>query len=160
MLYDILHIFKIFFTTIRKTWYKCYLLALIDVVVGGFILLNLYIFFQMDTNALLPRLSFGVTLLTLFIFVVANVPAWVLVAVWDVPLKRIISFSVQLVFINPFWTSVTGICFALPFLFALTLPAAFFVTIVGAVSGAIAAYGTSYLMRTYLPDPQMNLIDI
>jgi len=153
-------VFAIFLKTIRETWRKAYFLALVDVVIGGVIVLNLLLFLQMDTTALLPRLSLGATLLTIFVFVMANVPAWTLVAVWDAPFKQIIRTAVQLVFINPFWAIVTGVCFVLPLLFALVLPVAFFITLTGALAGAVAARGTDHLLDTSLPDNPITLNDV
>jgi len=153
-------VWTLFLMTIRKTWKKCYLLALVDLVVGGFIVLNLLIILQMDTTAILPRVSLGATLLSLFVFLVANVPAWVLVAVWDASFRQIITAAVKLVFLNPFWTLLTGLGFIAPVGLSLLLPQAVFITLTGAIAGGLAARGTDYLMRSYLPDGQMTLIDV
>ena len=153
-------VWTMFFNTIRQTWMKCYLLALIDLVIGGFIVLNLLIILQMETNNIIGRISLGATLLSLFIFIVANVPAWVLVAVWNAPFRQIIKVAVKLVFINPIWAILTGLGFIAPFAFTLILPTAVLVTLTGAVAAAIAARGTDYLIRPHLPNNQMDLIDI
>ncbi|MGJ3237133.1 MAG: DUF624 domain-containing protein [Anaerolineae bacterium] len=153
-------VFSIFFNTIRQTWHKCYMLLALDLLVGGFLILNVLIFLEMDITQWLPRISLGATIFTLFIFLMANILAWVLIAVWDAPFKRIVTFAIRLVFVNPFWTVITGGCAILPFLFSLVLPAAVFVTVTGALAAAIAARGTHYLMRTYLPESQYTLLDV
>ena len=153
-------VFSIFFNTIRKTWRKSYLLAFLDLIVGGFLCINLLLTLSMDLTMFLPRLSLAATGFSLSFFIIANVPAWVMVAVWDVPLKRTIIFSVQLVFANTIWMMAMGICFMLPFLFSLMLPAAVFITATGAIAAAVACYGTTHLMQQYLPKNQIALIDV
>ena len=153
-------VFSIYFNTIKQTWRKAYALALVDVLVGGFLLLNISIFLQMDMSQWLPRISLGATVFALAIFLVANVVAWVLVAVWDAPLKLIIRRAIELVFINPFWTVIMALCFYVPFAFSLVLPVAVFMTVMGALAGAIASHGTRYLMTQYLSSSQMNLLKV
>lgn len=153
-------LFSVFFATIRRTWLKCYLLFALDLLIGGFIALNVLIFTRTELTNILALLSLSVTLFTTVIFVAANIPAWVMVSTWDAPLNRILPFAIKLVFAQPLKTIGLGIAFILPFLISLTLPTVVLVVLTGAVASYIACRGTIFLVQKYIPRDEFKLLDV
>lgn len=151
-------VFSIFFSTIRQVWLKSYLLLILNVLVGGFLLFNLHIISQMPLTDPLAILSLGTTLVISVVFLSICVPAWVLVATWDAPLKSILIFSVQLVFAHPLWMVGSMIAFVSVFVVSLILPAAVFITVTGAIAAYIACWRTFTLVYKY--NNNFQLIDI
>ncbi|MEQ8674863.1 MAG: DUF624 domain-containing protein [Aggregatilineales bacterium] len=151
-------VFTIFFSAIRQTWQKAYAVALMDILIVSFLYFNLLIIQAMDSSDILVFLSRGVTLITLVIFLMVNVYIWVLVAIWDVPLKQILKFSIQLVFAQPIWSFVTCLGFIATFVFSTILPSAAFIICVGAIAAYVACRGTWFVVTKYVPADQFALI--
>ncbi len=153
-------VFSIFFGTIRKVWLKAYMLFVLDLLIGGFLVFNFLIFMQMELNPL-SLISLGTTLISTVIFLAANIPAWVLLAVWDVPFKQTVTLSIKLVILQPFWTIAMVVIFVI--LTALTLlvfPAAVLVTVTGAFAGYIASFGTKHIVSQYINGSEFQLLDV
>ena len=153
-------VFTNFFGTIRKTWHKAYPLFALDVMLGSFLYFNLLMFQVMDMGNALAFLSRSATLFVVAIFVATNIVAWVLVATWDVSLKRIIDFSVRLVFAQPIRVGAITIAFVFPFLVSPMLPVAVFVVATGAVAAYIACQGTRSVVGKHLTDAEFMRINL
>ena len=153
-------VFSIFFRTIRRVWWKAYCLFLLDLLVGGFIAFNLLILSQMNLRNPITMLSLGGTLFTALIFLAANIPAWVFIAVWDVPLKQSLTVAIKLVFAQPIWTVALALVFSLIFVLSLALPAAVFITVSGALAAYIASWGSYYLLRKYISRNDFQFVDV
>jgi uncharacterized membrane protein YesL len=153
-------VFSIFFGTLRRAWFRAYLLFILDLLIGGFLVFNLLIFAQMDLHNPIALMSLGATLLCVVIFLVVNIPAWVLVAIRDVPLKENLIFAIRLVFAEPFWAVGIALTFALVFVLSITMPAAIFVSVTGAIAGYIASKGTNHMSRKYLSREDFQLFDV
>ena len=152
-------VFTIFWQTIRRVWLKAYALFLLDLLMLGFLWLNLLIFQVMETDNLLGILSRGAMLFTTLVFIAINLPAWLLLSTSDVSLKRILRFSLRLVFAEPFWILLTVIGFVTPFIVSLYLPAVILVFLTGAVSAYIACKGISRLIYKYIPREDLPALD-
>lgn len=152
--------FSVFFGTIRRTWYKAYLAAGLDLLVGGFVLLNLRIFELMGTNDVLVYMSRGVTFSTAILLVLINIYLWPLIAVWDAPFRRLLKLSIQLVFAQPLWT--VGIAFGcgLVVIASVMLPVAVVVILSGAVLGYIISRGMWIVVTKYVLPSEAPLIDL
>ena len=153
-------VFSVFFSTIRRCWLRSYVVAGIDLAVGGLVFLNFLIFQLMDMTDMLAFLSRGTTLFVAILLLLGNIYALTLISVWDAPLKQILKFSIQLVFAQPLWTLAIAFCIIATVLFSLILPAAIFVTCTGAIVTYTACRGTWFVVRKYIPRQQFALIDI
>jgi uncharacterized membrane protein YesL len=151
-------VFTIFFGTIRRTWHKAYAVVLLDLLIGGFLYFNLLMFQVMDMTDVLAFLSRSLTFISGVVFLLVNIHLWVLIAIWDVPLKRILTFSVQLVFAQPHWSIATCVGFISTFIFATIMPSAVFIVCIGAIAAYIACRGTWFVVRKYIPEDQFEFI--
>jgi uncharacterized membrane protein YesL len=153
-------VFSIFFGTIRRVWFKAYLLFFLDLAILAFLALNFFIFQLMEMDSLFAFLSRSATLFATLIFIIVNIPAWVLLATWDTSLKQIIDFSLRLVFAEPLW--MLGLVLALLGLtiLSLYLPAVVLVFFTGAIAAYIAVRGIFYLIYRYISPDDLHLIEI
>lgn len=152
-------VFTIFFSAIRQSWLKAYAVALIDIFVGTFFYFNLLIIQTMSQTDIFALTSRGVTLIAVVVFLMVNIYVWVLVAIWDAPLKQILKFSVQLVFAEPIWSFLTCLGFFSTFVFATILPSAVFIICVGAIAAYVACRGTWFVVTKYVPADKFALIE-
>lgn len=153
-------VFSIFFGTIRRVWLKAYLLFALDLLIFGLLFFNLFIFQMMNMADVLAFLSRSVTLLVGIIFLAVNIPAWVLVATWDAPLKQILKTSLRLVFAEPLGVLLLLIAVIVPIFSSLYLPAVVLVFITGAVVAYIAYKGSYHLLAKYLAPSELAQIEI
>jgi uncharacterized membrane protein YesL len=161
MVNDSTQVFSIFFITIRRTWLKCYVIALVDVAICGFLYMNLSIFQVMDMTNVLAFMSRSVTLFVAIVFLCVNVYVWTLLSVWDVPLKLVVKTSIQLVFAQPIWTVGIALAVVLPLVFSTTyVPRFVLITFIGALIGYFASKGTWFILRKYLSADQFKWIDL
>ena len=144
--------FSQFFVTMRRCWLRSSLVVVLDLLVCGLIVVNLLIFQMMDMTHVLAFLSRSATVFVGLLLVLVNVYVWPLLAVWDVPLRQILSFALQLVFAHPLWSIGVALATLVPPIIAsvLLLPAA--VMLFGGVSCSayIACWGTWQVARRYL----------
>jgi uncharacterized membrane protein YesL len=152
--------FATFFVTIRRTWLKSYLVALIDILVGGFLFANLTIIRQMESSNVMVFLSRGVTLFVAIVFILTNIYVWTLISIWDEPLKSILKFSVQLVFAQPLWSIVIGLSMVSALIFSMIFPVAIYIFCMGAIVAYIACKGTWFVVKKYISPQQFVLIDV
>jgi len=153
-------VFSIFFSTIQQTWKKAYLLFLLDLAIGAFLIFNLLMFQVMDMGDVFAFLSRSVTILAVFLFVLFNVPAWVLISVWDKPLLEILRFVFNLIFAKPLWSIGIAVAAFFPFLITPIFPAAVLLTITGALAAYIASYGVRHLMNTTIGKQNFTMIEV
>jgi uncharacterized membrane protein YesL len=153
-------VFSIFFGTIRRVWLKAYLLFFLDLAIMALLSLNVFIFQLMDMDNTLAFLSRSATLFASLMFMVINIPAWVLLATWNAPLKQIIDFSLRLVFAEPLW--MLGLVLVLLGLaiLSLYLPAVVLVFFTGAVAAYIATKVIFQLVYHYVSPADLLLIEI
>ena len=153
-------VFSIFLGTIRAVWHKAYLLFLLDVSFMAFIGLNLLIVQQMQTDDVFKVLSASATLFTAVMFVLVNIPIWVLVATWDAPLSQIVAFALRLAFAEPLGVLLIAVGFVFPFGISLYLPAVVLVFLTGTVASVIACWGTYRLVYKYIAREDFRLIKL
>lgn len=153
-------VFSVFFRTIRATWLKCYLLFALDLLIGGFLLLNLFIFQLMDMGDVLAFLSRSVTLFAIIMYFIANIPAWVLVATWDAPLKGILSFSLRIIFVEPMWTIIMAVAVAVTSFVSLVMPAGLLVFGTGAIVAYVACRGTYFIISRHMSRAEFQILDV
>ncbi|MBI1259744.1 MAG: DUF624 domain-containing protein [Chloroflexi bacterium] len=153
-------VFSVFFGTIRRTWFKAYIAAALDLFVGGFVLLNLRIFEFIDGSEILIFVSRSVTLSVAILLVLLNIYLWTLIAVWDAPFKRLLKLSIQLVFAQPLWTLAIGIGCAAVVVASTFLPIAVIVVASAAVTAYIACTGMWFVVTKYMLPSEIPLLDV
>ncbi len=153
-------IFSVFFSTIRRTWKKAYLAAVLDILVGGLVLFNFRIFTLMDASDLLVYVSRGATFSIALLLILINLYLWTLIAVWDAPFRRLLKLSIQLVFAQPLWTAAIFIGCLVVVIASIILPIAFVIAVSGAIIGYIAGRGTWIVVTKYVLPSEVPLIDL
>jgi uncharacterized membrane protein YesL len=151
-------VFSIFWQTIRRVWLKAYALFFLDLLVLGFLFFNLLIFRRMGLHNPLGIMSSAALLFATLVFVAVNLPAWLLLASCDASLKRILGFSLRLVFVEPRWILLTVIGFITPFFVSLYMPAVILVFLTGAISAYIACKGIYRLIYKYIPREELQTL--
>lgn len=152
-------LFTVFFGTIRRNWWKAYIVTVIDIFIGGLVYVNFTIFQMMGMGDVLAFLSRSVTLFVAILLVLFNLYVWTLLAVWDVPLKTILKVSVQLVFAQPIWTLVMGGAVICVLIASLILPLAVIIFATGATISYIMSRGTRFVIGKYVPAEQFTLLE-
>jgi uncharacterized membrane protein YesL len=124
-------VFRDFFAGMRRHWRRATLVGVIDLLVGGLIVLNLSIFRLMNPSQIVVVLSQSATLFLALMAICANLYLFPLLVMFeDVPLRRLIETSIKLVFAFPFWSVVLLVLLGLPVLISLlVLPAAVLVLV-------------------------------
>jgi uncharacterized membrane protein YesL len=124
-------VFRDFFAGMRRHWRSATLIGVIDLLIGGLIVLNLSIFRLMNLSQIVVVLSQSATLFLALTAICANLYLFPLLVMFeDVPLRRLIETSVKLVFAFPLWSLVLLALVALPVLLNLfVLPAAILVLV-------------------------------
>lgn len=153
-------LFTSFWGTIRRNWWKAYLLALIDIAIGSLIYVNLMIFQMMDMSNIFAYISRGATGFIALMLIVVNFYAWTLIAVWDAPFKVILKFSIQLVFAQPLWTLLLALLVLFIILLSALLPIAFLMVLTGALVAYVICRGTRFVAGKYIPAGQFTVIDL
>jgi uncharacterized membrane protein YesL len=152
-------VMPVFLGTIRRVWYKAYLVMGLNLLAGGLVVLNLLIFQMMDAD-LFTFLARSITLFVGLLLVMVNLYVWPLLAVWDVPLKRVLKTSAQLVLIEPIWAGVFAVGFGLSVVASVFLPPAAFVIFWGALFAYGVSRGLRFILRRYLAAEDFALIDL
>jgi uncharacterized membrane protein YesL len=150
--------FNVFLDTMRRCWLKSTLVALLDLIVGGLVVVNLSIFQMMDMTQALAFISRSVTLFIGVLLVLVNVYVWPLLAVWDVPLRRLLEFALQLVFAHPLWSLGIAAAALLRLVVAsVILPAAALLLGGVAFTAYVACKGAWFIAQQYLSMEDLSL---
>ena len=146
-------VFQDFFGGMRQHWRKASLIVLMDVLLGGLIILNLSIFRLMNLPQPLILLSQSVTLFVAVTAIMVNLYLWPLMVTFDeLSLRRLLDTSLKLVFAHPAWSFAVLIMALVPLLLSLLLPAAVF--ILGSFSSValVVSWGAWRIIRRYAPE--------
>lgn len=152
-------VMPVFIGTIRRVWHKAYAVMGLNLFAGGLIVLNMFIFRLMDADVL-TFFARSITLFAAVLLIMVNLYVWPLLAVWDVPLKRVLKTSVQLVFLEPLWTGLFALAFIVSVILSVFLPPAAFVIFVGAGFAYAVSRGLRFILRKYLATDEFLLIDL
>lgn len=145
-------LFSTFFNAARKLGLKASGLALIDLVFGGWIVLNFTIFPQMGEGNPAAIIAQSVTLFAGAMLVLANLYAWSLLVAVQMTFKELISASLKLVFAYPLWSIGVLIAAAIPVMIGLLLPQGVFVFVVMSAVAWIIAAGTWRVIRRHVDE--------
>jgi uncharacterized membrane protein YesL len=94
-------VFRDFFGGIREYWRNAMLIGVIDLLLGGLIVVNFSIFRLMNMSQPVAVLSQSITIFVGLILVAVNLYIWPLLVTFDLPLRELLSTSAQLVFAHP-----------------------------------------------------------
>lgn len=144
--------FRTYFGAVRQHWRKATILGVIDVVIGGLVILNLSIFPRMDMTA--DLFAFVARSMTIFVAAAAlmlNLYVWsLMVLLEDASLKKLVENAAALFFTHPLWSLGVLIASALPTLISLLLPQGIFALATISLTVLIATMGTWRVIRQHL----------
>lgn len=131
-----------FFSAMNRYWLKASVLALLDVLAVGFLLLNLSIIGTMDSGSPMTLISGGAVIFFGLLLALTNLYVWPLLVSTDLPLWQLIRTAYSLALAYPLQSVLMLALAVLPVAVCLLLPRAFL--LFGAFSGAtfIMTWGT------------------
>lgn len=148
--------FRTYFGAVRQHWRKATVIGVIDVVIGGLVILNLSIFPRMDMTA--DPFAFVARSMTIFVAAAAlmlNLYVWSLIVLLeDASLKTLVENAAALVFTHPLWSLGVLIVSPLPTLISLLLPQGIFALATISLTVLIVTMGTWRVIRQHL-DPEL-----
>lgn len=130
-------------------------MALIDLAVGSLVTLNLLILRQMETGRILVMLLLGVIILVAALALAANVYAWPLLILQDLPLRNLLQNALKLAAAHFAWTLLVVAAAVLPLLLSAFLPQAIFLTVSFSTSAFIVSWGAWRVIRRYLNEQEL-----
>lgn len=131
-----------FFDTMRSHWRGASAIMLLNLLLGGIILLNLRIFALANAPDVMMFMSRSVTLFVGLIVLLANLYAWPLLVMADLRLRELIILSFKLVFAYPLRSFIVFGAALLPLLISLLLPQGVFALVTVSAIVWIIAKGT------------------
>lgn len=99
--------FATFFSTMRRLWLKATVLFLLDVVLGALVLVNLQALETIPLPEIMLWFMRSLTLLIGLVLLLANLYAWPLLVMFDLPLRRLVKVSLLLALAHPLQTMLT-----------------------------------------------------
>ena len=133
----------------RRLWLKATLIALLDLIIGGIVLLNILILWQTTFSQNLIFLLIGSNLFVSLLLIVTNTYLWPLMATVDLPLFQLIKESVRMALSHPLWGILVALAATTPLVVSLFLPGFFFLTITFAASALIMQWGAGKVLQRY-----------
>lgn len=152
--------FATFWTALRRYWLKATAVALIDLVVVGFVAANFLILRQMDLQQLMPILALIVTVLLTVVLVLGNVYFWPLLVTIEQPWRALLKNTFSLVFTHPLWGLLVAAAAAIPLTLTLFLPRAFLLTVTFAATALITQWGAWRVIRRYLNEDEIQKLGV
>lgn len=148
--------FRVFFEGMRLYWRKATVIGLIDVLIGGLVVLNVSIFPYMDLRAdPIAFLSRSVTIFAALALLLINLYAWSLMVILPaLTIRQILVNAAMFVFTHPLWSIVVLIAAALPVVISLFLPRGIFVIATASACALIACMGAWRVIRQHLTSDQ------
>lgn len=140
---------RVYFGAIRRRWRSALGLGIIDLAGFGLILFNLSIFPLMQLRSFPAMLSLTLTLSLGAVLLMANVYAWSLASLLDLPLRGLIKLSLLLVLSRPLHSFFIALAALAPLLASLFLPIAFLLILSFSVSAYIGARGVWWALRLH-----------
>ena len=151
--------FHDFFGAMRRYWASALMIGLLDVLVGGMVLINLRISATMAATDPLALGSRSAALFTGWVLLLANLYIWSLLVLVEESLWQIIRMALKLVLAHPLWSSGVLIAAGIPFLVSLVLPVMVMLFATISLSAWIINRGTWRVIRRYLPEDEVNALE-
>src|SRR5512145_3349267 len=145
-------LFREFFGAMRRYWITSSLIVILDLVVGGLLVVNLSIFPLMEITNPVVFLSRGVTLFVGVVLVLVNLYVWPLLVTFDLPLRQLLPIALKLGMAHPLVSLGILLLVGLPVGISLVLPVGIFVFATFSASIFLWNWGTWRVIRRYVSD--------
>lgn len=153
-------LFQEFFGAMRRLWRKATVVALADLLIGGLIVLNAFIFPLMDLSSPLVFLSRSVTLFVGLALLLTNLYVWSLMVLFeDMGLKQLAETSFKLVFAHPLWSMGVLVAALVPVVISLVFPQVVFLVFTISCFVLIVNMGTWRIIRRYTPEDELQRLE-
>jgi uncharacterized membrane protein YesL len=146
------HFFETFFGTMRRLWRHATVVGLLNLLLGGLIVANLWIFGRMGTLDVMAFMARSVTLFVALALLLTNLYVWPLMVLSDMPLRELIEISYKLVFAHPLWSVGILAATAVPVVISLLLPRAALLLVTVSACIFIIHKGTWPIIRQHIPE--------
>lgn len=146
------NLFMDFLDGMRRCWRTSTLVALLDVLIGGLLVLNFSIFPVMDMHNPLAFLSRSVSLFVGLTLALVNLYAWPLLVLFDLPLPRLLAVSLKMGAEHLLISVGLLLLVLLPVVVSLWLPAAALLFVTFSCSIFIWNWGAWRVIRRYVAD--------
>ena len=143
-------LFSEFFGAARRLWRKATALALIDLLAGGFLALNLSILARMDGGDPLAFVARSLTLFAGTALLFINLYAWSLLVVVDLPIRALVVAAARLAFSYPLWSLGVLAGALIPVGVSLLLPMGVFLLATASACVWIITAGTWRVMQKHV----------
>ncbi|MCE2489592.1 MAG: DUF624 domain-containing protein [Anaerolineae bacterium] len=152
--------FATFFSTMRRQWLKATLLVLLDVALGALVLVNLQALETLPLPDFLLWFMRSLTLLIGLTLLLANLYAWPLLVLFDLPLKRLIKVSLLLSLAHPLQTLLTLALGLAPLLLGLfVLPLWMLAVGIVSLSSLAIGWGSWRVIRLRASEEELAELD-
>jgi uncharacterized membrane protein YesL len=150
-------LFAEFFGGMRRYWWKSTLLVVFDLLVGGLVVVNFFIFQRMNSDPVL-FLTRSVTVFVGMALLLVNLYAWPLLVLINPSMKGLLENSFRLMFEYPLWSFGVLVAAALPIAVSFLLPRG--VLLIGMVSLCvwIINLGTWRVIRPHLSQDVLDTL--
>ena len=152
-------VFRDFFGGMRQYWRKAMLIGLIDVLLGGLVILNFSIFRLMKLPQPLTLVFQSLTLFVGMTVILVNLYLWPLLVTLDFPLRNLMETALKLVFAHPF-ASIGMLLGTLVLLLGSTLlPAIFLLLASFSACALFSSWGAWRVVRGYIAEDERSRLE-
>jgi uncharacterized membrane protein YesL len=148
--------FERFFGAIRLHWWKATCIAILDVVILGWLGFNLLIWPRMGLPNLVFSTFMGITVLICTLTIMANLYIWILLVIYDLPLRDLVKTALALVFRHFLWSVLLLALVLIIVVFNLVLPVILIIFLLVPTCTYIIAWGAWRVIQLY--DPELRQI--
>lgn len=147
-------VFRAFFSGIREHWRQAMSIGVIDLLLGGLIVVNFSIFQLMNMSQAVALLSQSITIFVGFVLVAVNLYVWPLLVTFDLPLRDLLSTALNLVFVHPL-ASIGMLLVVLAIMLGSTLlPAMFLLLASISVCALFISWGVWRVVRGHIAEDE------
>jgi uncharacterized membrane protein YesL len=136
----------------RRHWRKSTIVLLLDVAFGGLVIINFSIFRLMNIAEPLTLISQSVTIFVGVLALLVNLYVWPLMVLFDLPVDRLISTALHMVFSHPLRSILTLATGLMPLLLGLFLPAIITLMLSVSTCALLISKGAWGVIRLYTAD--------
>jgi uncharacterized membrane protein YesL len=152
------HFFEVFFGTMRRLWLKATAVGLLNLLLGGLIVTNLWIFGRMGTLDVMAFVARSVTLFVGLALLLTNLYIWPLMVLSDLPLRELVETSYKLMFAHPLRSLGVLIVAVIPVIVSFLLPRAAFLLVTVSSCIWIINWGTWPIIRQHIPETALTYL--
>lgn len=153
-------LFAAFFGAMRRQWLKSSVIFLADTILAVVLVMNFRVLNLMNLEPILLWLIRSVNIFVAIAALMLNIYIWPLLALFDLPLRRLIGLSFRFTLVHTFWSFFILVIAALPLLLGLVFPLAFIVLALFAWIALIVSWGAWRIIRKYATPEELAALDI